>query len=218
MYYEYTGSKGPCLVHPSSSWHIVGLCSVCGWVSHWDFLCICFGLCFMSFRFRVGLCVFPFLCAKESPCFDWWYPNLQASKARKCRNSVQGRILHWLLFSYLCCEFCWKGGGALFKDLNWVWYRSCRGKLTGGLLICWPWHWPGPFHLETSSYKFTFSLGNSFISWNRKLLDDHRKIHIIEGRGVWEPSLSTSDFMNGERPQEGKGLINTAQGISQWQR
>lgn len=135
-------------------------------------------------------------------------PWLQAIKGKKvqefCTRQDSSLLL---LFSCLCCEFCWKEGGTLFKDLNWVWYSSCRGKLTGGLLICCSAFGlgicPGPFHLGTCNYKFAFSLANSFSMWNRSLFDNHRKYTLLIVEGAWEPSASTSDFTDGRGPKRG---------------
>lgn len=106
------------------------------------------------------------------------------------------------LMSCLCCEFCWKGGGPLFRDLHWVWYSSQRGRRTGGLLINCPALGLGPSRLGTSNYTFTFFLANSFSIWNRKLFADHRKTYITGGRR----SLGTIrfylfSFTDGERPR-----------------
>lgn len=135
-----------------------------------------------------------------------WLQAIKGKKAQEFCTRQDSSLL--LLFSCLCCEFCWKEGGALFKDLNWVWYSSCKGRLTGGLLICCSAFGlgicPGPFIWEPATTNLHFPLPTASACGTEVSLIIIEKYTLLIVEGAWEPSGSTSDFTDGRGPKRGR--------------
>lgn len=209
---EYIGGKGTCLLHPSSAWHIVGLCQCVQSDESVTFIYSLWSLFYWAFRFRVGLCVLPSFVLKESPSLDWWCPNYR-HVVRKCRNpATRQNPSLLLLFQPLALPLLWV---LLAREVMF-----CSGSCTECVIV----H-TGKVHRWFTNQLFWPCL---ILLWEPATTIFCQQLHHPRRKALWwlwNTSLKEFTgslgniwfflhFTDGKRPREGRD--KTGQDMSQW--